>query len=82
MGRMIHDFRRAAMSCRKWFAGQAAGNDACRRTIQGKGIKSLEGRVNMSVDLGIDLGTASVLVYVKGTGQYCGSASAAAGSYF
>ena len=51
----------AAMPCRKLVCITSADR-------QGKGIKSLEGRVNMSVDLGIDLGTASVLVYVKGKG--------------
>ena len=41
----------------------------CRKRVYGKkSIDSLEGRVSMSVDLGIDLGTASVLVYVKGKG--------------
>lgn len=34
----------------------------------GKEYKDLEGEWNMSVDIGIDLGTASVLVYVRGKG--------------
>ena len=34
----------------------------------GKSIKIWKGELNMSVDIGIDLGTASVLVYVHGKG--------------
>ena len=31
----------------------------------------MKGELGMSVDLGIDLGTASVLVYVKGKDPFC-----------
>ena len=44
------------------------GSDYVQSGFAGKSIKIWKGELNMSVDIGIDLGTASVLVYVHGKG--------------
>ena len=44
------------------------GLTMCRAVSRRKSIKIWKGELNMSVDIGIDLGTASVLVYVHGKG--------------
>ena len=45
-----------------------SGHGPVQSGFAGKSIKIWKGELNMSVDIGIDLGTASVLVYVHGKG--------------
>ena len=56
--------RRENLSGRKIQISGTGSNAVPEKVYGKKSIDNLEGRVSMSVDLGIDLGTASVLVYV------------------